>query len=133
MVAKKKVRPYVGTGFIVDSIRAPKALYDYLWSLTKEKIRELFRLNVERSKYVERDEIELQIAARAVVLEAGLDHMIYTRTAEWVALTGGFQELTELLIADFMDAKDELLKVYVNAEEFEITIDSGALENNDRE
>ena len=34
MVAKKK-SPYSGKGFIVDSVRGPKKLYDFFWSLTE--------------------------------------------------------------------------------------------------
>ena len=86
--------------------------------------RDAFRLDIDKGRYLPRADIELQMAGRAVALEAGYDHMIYTKAAEWVALVGGKQEQAELLIAALLAAKDEWLKSYANGDEFEITIEA---------
>jgi hypothetical protein len=84
--------------------------------------REQFRLEIEQGKYLLRDSIEMELAGRAVALEAGFDHLIYTRAAEWIALVGGEQNRADLLIAALMAAKDEWLNSYANAEEFLVTV-----------
>jgi hypothetical protein len=82
--------------------------------------REAFRLDVEQGKYLPRADIEMQLAARAVALEAGFDHMVYTKASELVALVGGRQENAELLIAALLAVKDEWFKSYASVEEFEV-------------
>jgi hypothetical protein len=85
--------------------------------------REAFRLEIDRGKYLKRDDVELQLAARAVALEAGFDHMAYTKASEFIALVGGKQEQAELLIAALLVAKDEWLKSYASADEFEVVFE----------
>jgi len=88
------------------------------------KEREAFRLEIDRGKYLKRDDVELQLAARAVALEAGFDHMAYTKASEFIALVGGKQEQAELLIAALLVAKDEWLKSYASADEFEVVFEA---------
>ena len=90
--------------------------------------REQFRLDIEQGKYMPRDTIEMELAGRAVAMEAGFDHLIYTRAAEWTALVGGDQARADLLIASLMAAKDEWLNAYANAEEFVISIKGSGIQ-----
>lgn len=85
--------------------------------------REQFRLEIDRGKFLPRDTVEMELAGRAVVLEAGFDHLVYTRAAEWIALVGGDPSRADLLIAAMMSAKDEWLNHYARAQEFMVTIE----------
>lgn len=88
--------------------------------------REAFKLEIERGKFLPRDRVEMELAGRAVVLEAGFDHLVYTRAAEWIAITGGDPSRTDMLIAALMVAKNEWLNHYASAEEFMVNIEVGA-------
>lgn len=93
--------------------------------------RESFRLDIERGKYLKRDDLELQLAGRAVALEAGFDHLVYTRASEFIVMVGGDTSRADLLIAAMMEAKDEWLRSYVSTDGFEITIDGGTDDDTD--
>jgi hypothetical protein len=84
--------------------------------------REQFRLDVEKGKYLLRDTVDMELAGRAVALEAGFDHLIYTRAAEWIALVGGTQDKTDLLIASLMAVKNEWLGSYAAPMEYSVTM-----------
>lgn len=87
-----------------------------------QREREQFRLDVERGRYVLRDTIEMELAGRAVALEAGFDHMVYTRAAEWVALVKGDQSRADQLITALLAAKDQWLNSYAAATEFAVVL-----------
>lgn len=80
--------------------------------------REAFRLNVEKGKFFPRDDLEMELAARAVALEASFDHMVYTKATEVIAVAGGKPENAELVIAFLLMFKDEWFKHYASVEEF---------------
>ena len=76
-------------------------------------------------KLIPRDDVELELAGRAVALEAGFDHMVYTRAAEWIELVGGDQTRAEQLIAALMEAKGGWLNQYASPMEFVVEIKGG--------
>ncbi len=84
--------------------------------------RAAYELEVLQEKFITRDEMEEGLAARIIALEAGFDHMIYTKAPELVALVGGDQKNVHLLIAALMDAKDELLNAYADIEVFDVEL-----------
>lgn len=73
-------------------------------------------------KLIKLEDVELELAGRAVVLEAGFDHMIYTRAAEWIELVGGDQAMTDRFIASLLEAKNQWLNQYASHDEFVVTI-----------
>ncbi len=60
-----------------------------LEKLETENTRARIKLEVEQGKYIEKDRMFLEMAARAGVLDAGLNHWIQTGTAEWIRLVDG--------------------------------------------
>ena len=76
-------------------------------------------------KLIARDLVEQELAGRAVALEAGFDHMVYTRAAEWVDLVGGGQEKTPRLIEALLEAKNIWLNTYASLAEFEVVLKDG--------
>jgi hypothetical protein len=89
--------------------------------------REQWRLELEKGKYIPRDQLEMELAGRAVALEAGFDHMIYTRAPEWIALVGGNQAKADMLISSLMTAKDAWLGSYADPQEFQITFKTAGI------
>ena len=76
----------------------------------------------KQGKLISVEEVEEGLVGRAMVLEAGYEHMVYTRAAEWVELVGGDQSRTDQLITSLLEAKGEWLNQYAQASEFEITM-----------
>ncbi|MBV5305576.1 MAG: hypothetical protein J0652_02660 [Desulfobulbaceae bacterium] len=73
-------------------------------------------------KLINREDVELEMAGRAVVLEAGFDHMVYTRSAEIIELTGGDVQLVDRMIALLMEAKCKWFNQYATTDTFMVTI-----------
>lgn len=84
--------------------------------------RNQLKLDAERGLYLRRDAVEMELAGRAAALEAGFDHLIYTRAAEWIAIVKGDQARADQMIAALMAAKDEWLNIYASAGEFTVII-----------
>jgi len=84
------------------------------------------RAKIEREavedKLIPRDEVELELAGRAVALEAGYDHMVYTRAAEWIDVVCGDQSRVDRLIGAMLDAKNDWLNQYASTDEFVVAI-----------
>ena len=94
----------------------------------KKTEEQAIKAKIEREmlegKLIDRNDVELELAGRAVVLEAGFDHMVYTRAAEWIELVGGEQSRVDRLIASLLACKDEWLNQYASHEEFSVILKS---------
>lgn len=66
------------------------------------------------------DEVEQGMVGRALVLEAGYDHMVYTRAQEWIELVGGDLTNTDRLITSLLEAKAEWLNQYAAPVDFAV-------------
>ncbi len=76
-------------------------------------------------KLIARDDVELELAGRAVALEAGYDHMVYTKTAEWIEICGGDQARADRLINALLEAKNEWLNQYASTADFVVLLKEG--------
>lgn len=101
-----------------------KKLEQELKNLEIEFKRKEHQLGREQGKYIEREKMEIELAARAGILEAGLKHWIQSRVAEWIRTAGGdLKKAGELINAMIRDL-DEHINSYAQAKEFEVVIDA---------
>jgi len=90
--------------------------------LEEQAKKAVLEREVMEGKLIARDEVELELAGRAVALEAGFDHLVYSRAAEMVDLVGGDQAKADRLIAVLLEAKNEWLNQYAGTEEFVVEL-----------
>jgi hypothetical protein len=106
---------------------------DDVWTQNKElenrklladTIRAEFALAKEQGKYIPKEQMEIELAGRAGILDAGLKHMIQSRAADWIrAVSGDMKKIGELI--NMMNADwDEHLNSYASVREYEIIIDA---------
>jgi hypothetical protein len=87
-------------------------------SLEIEKLR--FTLDKERGKFLLREDFKMEMASRAAVLELGLKHLIQTRAAEFIRLTGGHDGKTGILIDVLNQEIDNLLNDFSDLNRFQV-------------
>lgn len=75
---------------------------------------------VEEGKYILRDQFELELAARAAVLEAGLKYAIQAKAGEWIDAVKGDHERTGDLIRIATDALNLALNEFATMKEFHV-------------
>ncbi len=99
--------------------------------LEAEKLQEqvhMAKLQRERlqGKYISREEVYLELAARAVVLGNGLSQMIETCGFDIITLVGGDSAKYTDLIAFLQTEIDALLNTYATPDEFEVLFEEAA-------
>lgn len=90
--------------------------------LEAQSKRATYELDILQGRYINREDVELEMAGRAVVLEAGFDHMVYTRSAEFIEVVNGDPSTVDKLIALLMEAKCKWFNQYAAADTFMVTI-----------
>jgi hypothetical protein len=106
-----------------------------LKNLTLKNDRETFNYEKDRSLYIPREQMEIELATRAGILIAGLKHWVQTNVSDWIELSGGDTRKVGELINKMSNDIDEHLNLYASHREYEIVIDSEPVdhENNPRE
>jgi len=84
--------------------------------------RERLRREIEEGKYVPREDFELELAARAAVLDTMRRTNIRTRAAERVALVGGDPARIPDLIAFDLEVHNEEMNAFANTKEFRVLL-----------
>lgn len=84
--------------------------------------REKLKREIEEGKYVLREEFELELAARAAVLDTMRQAAIRTRAAERVALVGGDPAKIPDLIAFDLELHNEEMNSFANTREFHVLL-----------
>ena len=84
--------------------------------------RERVKLAIEQGAYLPKDDFYRELAARLVVLDAGLERMARDRVAEFVHIVGGDQAKAEHLTATLVAAKNELLNSYATTKSYHVLI-----------
>lgn len=84
--------------------------------------RDNFKFDVERGKYLLRAEVEQELAGRAVALDAGYNHMVYSRVQEFISVVGGDPGKANMLIECLLTARDDWFNQYASAMDFEIEL-----------
>jgi hypothetical protein len=100
-----------------------------LEKLETENARSKLKFEVEQGKYIEKDRMFLEMAARAGVLDAGLNHWIQTGAADWIRLVDGDLKKIGELINDMNAGKDELLNHYAQTQEFQVIFDGNDIDD----
>jgi hypothetical protein len=95
-----------------------------LSNLLLENKRKELSFNKEMEKLVPREQMEIELATRAGVLEAGLKHWIQSRTAEWVRLVAGDIKKVGALINVMSRDLDKHINSYAIAPEYQVVIDA---------
>lgn len=81
---------------------------------------ERYKLDVLRGKHIDRAKLHMELSARAVVLDNGLDYIFKTNVHEMVALVDGVADKAPLLLDYLLRKKDEQLTHYANLDEFTV-------------
>ena len=81
-------------------------------------------LQVQLGKYILKADIDLALAARATILDRGLDHLIRTKMSELIETVSGDQSRLPEAIAFFRKAKDEHINQY--ASKIDLLVNFGA-------
>ena len=84
----------------------------------------------EEEKYIPRDQLENELAARASVFEAGMKHRFRTSVHEWAFQFGIDQKKVQEFLKTLLTTVDEQLNEFVNLNEFHVEIES-AIPGND--
>lgn len=91
-----------------------------------ERIR--FRREVERGRYIPREDVELELAGRAVVLESGIRQAVEMHVLELVELVGGDPRRSQEFLERFETMLDGALNEYAATAEYEVTFTDAATE-----
>jgi len=85
--------------------------------------RDRFKLDVEKKRYIERDRMEQELAARAVVIDQGLEFFFRAKVDEMVALVGGVPDKAPLLLEMCIKEKDKQINQFARMDNFTIIIE----------
>ena len=99
--------------------------------LERENEEGKFKFDVLMGRYIPRDEMFLHLAARAAVLESGVEQFFRAKSQDLIALVGGDQskgpDFIEALIAGWKD----LLDTYAHSEEMEVMFTGEEITNDE--
>lgn len=87
---------------------------------------ERMKLAKEEGRYVLREQVDLELAARAAVIEAGLRQMVMERVPEWIELVGGNQNQVGELIRQAGEDVDRLLHEFASVKEWQVLFEMNA-------
>lgn len=101
---------------------AREKLQEEIERIRIQQKRENFKFDVERGKYLLRAEVEQGLAGRAVALDAGYNHMVYSRVQEFISIVNGDPSKASLLIECLLTARDDWFNQYASAMDFEVEL-----------
>jgi len=104
-----------------------------LSNLEEDNKRKRFANDREAGLYIPKEFMEIELAGRAGVLDAGLKHWVQSRSAEWIRTVGGdTKKVGDLIILMNRDL-DEHINSYAGALSYQVVIDAEeeALENSE--
>lgn len=110
-----------------------KKLERELRALEIEVERKELRLRKEQGLYIERDQMEIELAARAGILEAGLKHWVQSQAASWIRLVDGDIGKTGHLIGAMVRDLDEHIDGYARKRDYEVVIADVATDDEEEE
>lgn len=84
--------------------------------------RDNFKFDIERGRYLPRADVEQELAGRAVALDAGYNHMVYSRVQEFISIVGGDPSKASLLIESLLAARDDWFNKYAAPMDFEVEL-----------
>lgn len=114
-----------------------KKLNEAADDLQRQKLeRELRRLDVEikqrelsydrdAGRLIPREQMEIELAGRAAILDAGLKHWIHSQAMEWVRLMAGDVRRVPELIHVMTRSIDDHINNYAQRQDYRIVIEEG--------
>jgi hypothetical protein len=93
-------------------------------NLDLEKRRKQLAYDKDLGKFVPRELMEVELATRAGVIEAGLKHLVQSRSAEWLRTAGADTKKVGDLINVMNRDLDELINSYASALSYQVVIDA---------
>ena len=81
-----------------------------------------YDFGIIQGKYIPREDVELELAGRAVVLDSALKYMVQSRAHEWVRLVGGDPANPPDLIEAMGNDLDQTLNEFARSDNFQVVI-----------
>jgi len=95
-----------------------------LQKLDIENKHKEFNFVKDQGKYISKELMEIELATRAGILDAGLKHWIQSRVAEWIRVVNGDMKKIGELINILNRNLDEQINTYASAGEYQVIIDA---------
>jgi len=86
--------------------------------------RKSFAYEKEQGKFIPREQLEIELATRAGILDAGLKHWVQSRAAEWIRTVDGDMKKTGDLINLMNRDLDEHINGYARPIEYQVVIEA---------
>jgi hypothetical protein len=126
--ALKTVRAYAQTHLQLASTRKKAADEDLQRTklqldinVQEEKLkREKLKREAEEGRLIPREDVDLELAARAVVQDHEWTRVIQSRASEIIALVEGNADRASELVRFLMDVKDEVLNEFASTKYFHV-------------
>jgi hypothetical protein len=85
-----------------------------------------FEMEKEEGRWIPREDLELEMAGRAAVLEQGFRNLVQVRAADWIHICGGDAARAGELRAAVNEQLDDLLNEFARADVFQVLFEEGA-------
>lgn len=82
-----------------------------------------FDLEKERSRYLPKSEVRAELAAKLAAIEGGIKHLMITKAADYIHMTGGDPKKAHLLVDVFNVDFDSFYNELLDFPEIEITLE----------
>lgn len=106
----------------VDDLQRKK-LEKELQNLELEISRKTFAFDRDQGKYIPKELMDIELAGRAGILEAGLKHWIQSHAADWIRMSEGNTKKAGELIQFMNHSIDEHINEYASVREYRVIID----------
>ncbi len=86
--------------------------------------RKAFAYDKEQGKFIPKEQMEIELATRAGILDAGLRHMVQSKAAEWIRTVSGDMKKVGDLINLMNHDLDEHINSYASQGEYQVVIEA---------
>jgi hypothetical protein len=101
-----------------------KKLEMELEGLELQKKRNQLSYERDLGRFVRREDMEIELAMRAGILDAGLKNWVKSHAAEWIRLVGGNMQKVGELISQMNREMDEHINSYATSTEYDVIIEA---------
>jgi hypothetical protein len=101
-----------------------KKLEMELDGLELQKKRNQLSYERDLGRFVRREDMEIELATRAGILDAGLKHWVKSHAAEWIRVVDGNMQKIGELISQMNRELDEHINSYATSTEYDVVIDA---------
>ncbi|WP_143005456.1 hypothetical protein [Desulforhopalus singaporensis] len=88
-----------------------------------QEAHERFKLDLLRGKYLKKSDVYAEWAARAVVIDRGLEYMIEANLAKMIVMVGGDQQKAPQLLEYLIEQKNIQMNEFANMENFRVVME----------